>query len=214
MRYYLLLASLVISANAFTADCGKIKQGYCEGKPMALIANASQFLMAKTPWNGATLLAHALILYQYNPIEAEKLLVLSLHESRLDKVNASSTKGSIYKGYRWRRTEDYLLGQIKKNPQCLRAMSVGATPKNGYQLDKSKIKLKFRVQTKYVGSIEKGRYTVFICTSGQQTCRAVTLKRNLKGYWKATGFSSLAVGCYRSSASTAQRNEKSAADEL
>jgi len=204
MKKLLLLTIVFFMTNlTYANNCDEKKKGYCQLKPMKLVPNVKEFIAArnelsKTPWGGSAMLVNALLMYQINRVEAEKMLILAFHESRIDKVSAKSAKGSIYKGYRWRNSEDYLLNQVKKVPHCIRSLVIGATPKNGYKIDKKNLSFKFRVQTKYVGSIASGSYKVFICSSGTSSCRPVNMKRNEKGIWKASGFSTLAVGCARS----------------
>jgi len=192
-----IAACLILLNNPLFATCKPPVGGKCETASMPLITSVEAFLkkrseMAKTPFAGATLLMHAWVLRQYDKTTADKLLVLSLHESRVDK-----SSNGVYKGYKWRNSEDYMVKQINKIPHCARSYVMGATPANSYKIDKQKIQIKFRVQIKHVGSIKSGKYKVFVCTSGAQSCRPVPMKRNSKGIWKAYGLSSIAVGCIK-----------------
>jgi len=192
-----ILFCLLITNNSLFAGCNPSQGGKCETATMPLITSVEDYLkkrseMAKTPFTGATLLMHAWILRQYDKSTADKLLILALHESRVDQSSSG-----VYKGYKWRNSEDYMVKQIDKIPYCARSYVIGATPQNNYKVDKQKIQLRFRVQTKRVGSVKSGRYKVFVCTSGAQSCRPIPMKRNSKGIWKALGLSSIAVGCIK-----------------
>ncbi|VAW81827.1 hypothetical protein MNBD_GAMMA12-1994 [hydrothermal vent metagenome] len=192
-----ILSSLFLVNNLLIAGCNPSQSGQCETISMPLITSVEAYLkkraeLPKTPFSGATLLMHAWLLRQYDKATADKLLILSLHESRVDK-----SPNGVYKGYKWRNSEDYMVKQIDQRPYCARSYVIGAAPANGYKINKSKIKIKFRVQTRYVGSIKSGKYKVFVCTSGAQSCRPVPMGRNSKGIWKARGLSSIAVGCIK-----------------
>ena len=144
--------------------------------------------IGRSPQGGAALLAYALMVRGTNKALGEQLLVLALERSRL-------RKGSTYKGFAVAGSSQYLLGQLDKNPHCARSYAAGSSPENDYKLDPAAVGLKFRKQTKYAGSVESGRFKVFLCSTGTDTCRPVTLQRNDQGIWKAREFSSLVVSC-------------------
>ncbi len=202
----LLICLALINAPSY-ASCNVKKGGRCETKAMPLITSVETYLktraeLPKTPFSGATLLIHAWILRQYDKSTADKLLILALHESRVDK-----SSGGVYKGYQWRSSEDYMVKQIDKQPQCARAYALGSKPSNGYKIDKRRIKVGFRVQLRYVGSIKSGKYKVFVCTSGGQSCRPIPMRKNSQGIWKAASLSSIAVGCFKPASINPAENE-------
>jgi hypothetical protein len=137
--------------------------------------------LASTPHGGAALLVHALIRRNHDLVEGSRMLVLTLHPELL--VPSSDKTG--YSGYAPDRSTRYFLEQIDKQPQCIESH-----PEPG-----ERFVFRFRQQERHVGSVESGRYLVYMCTPAADTCRAVTMGRTERGLWKVRGFSSLAVGC-------------------
>lgn len=86
-------------------------------------------------------------------------------------------------------------------PYMARAYVDGAVPESCYALpNDEEIRLAFRPQEKYVGSVESGRYKVFIWSGDESlTARPLTLVRDSDGIWRATEFSSLVLPVVRHS---------------
>ena len=192
----LFVAGPASNAFAETVDCLEKQTSSCtDGSGHEVPGSIDEFIalrdkISKDPWGGATMFVYALIVWQKDKALGEKMIVLATAEDRLDP-------GNTYKGYALGRTGVYLMKQAVKAPHCMRSYAVGATPKNGYEIPKGKVVLRFRKQDRFVGSIESGKYKVFVCSSGAASCRPVTLKRNKKDLWKVREFSSLVLGCPR-----------------
>ncbi len=184
---------LVLTLAASTAQAGVLDNCYprlgaeCVALDSGpLIASTEEFLarrgpLAATPQGGAALLMHALIRRNQDPVEGSRMLVLALHPDNL--VSSSAETG--YEGYGPSRSTGYLIDQIDKMPQC---MDTYAPPGDS-------LVFRFRDQTKHVGTIESGRYTVFLCTPAASICRAVSMRRSPRGFWKVYNLSSIATGC-------------------
>lgn len=177
-------------------DCYRHSGGSCvEGRPHALPNSVAEFLalrekIGRTPKGGATLFVHALNVYLHNEALGMKLLTIALAPKNL-------IKGGTYKGFTPRSWDRRKLPLIKHYAYCVRGYSAGATPANGYKLDRKAITVRFRTQSSYVGSIKSGRYRIFVCNTGTDSCRPTTLLRTSRGFWKTTEWSSYAMGCRR-----------------
>ena len=77
-------------------------------------------------------------------------------------------------------------------PFMARSYVDGTGPSDCYALpNEDEISLAFRPQDKYVGSVESGRYKVFVWSGDKDlTARPMTLVRDDDGLWRATEFSS------------------------
>jgi hypothetical protein len=179
----------------FSTDCYTTQSESCVEKPAnPLPGSVDEFLelrekIGKDPYGGAELFIYALMVRSYNHDLGTKLLVLSMAEENLKK----SETGGDYKGYSL--NESFLLGQADKVPHCIRSYSSTTKTEDNYQLDPKSVALRFRMQEKYTGSVESGMYKVFVCSTGTDSCRPITLTRNSKGFWKVKEFSSVVVGC-------------------
>lgn len=182
------------SPSQAAIDCYRNTSGACtEGKPHALPTSVAEFLalrdkLGKTPQGGATLFIHALMVYNINKPLGEKLITIALAAKNL-------RKGGTYKGFTYGPSDKRKLTYVKRYAHCIRGYSASATPANGYKLDTKAVTLRFRGQSAYVGSVAGGRYRVFVCGTGIDSCRPMTLLRNSQGFWKTTEWSSFAVGC-------------------
>ncbi len=214
MIRFTLIALLAITAlQAKTIDCYVNKSKACvEAAANKLPASPAAYLalrnrIGKTPQGGATLFIYALMQRQFNQDLSYKLLVLARHEGALSKSGSKLN----YKGYSLPRSDFYLLRQADKYPHCIRSYARGSSPANNYTLNKGSVGLNFRNQTRYVGDIKKGKYKVFVCSTGTSTCRPLSLVRNKKGFWKVKEFSSVVVGCRKPTKSDSSHD---AADDL
>lgn len=162
--------------------------------PEEVIALRDQ--IAKDPWGGATVAVLALMGWDADPARGESMLVLAVSERNVDKVKgAAATAPGTYKGYALSGAFKAWLRLAERYKHCARSYAVGATPENRYTIDPAAITLRFKKQDQAVGSIESGTYKVFVCSSGADSCRPITLKRNKHGVWKADEMSSLLAGC-------------------
>jgi hypothetical protein len=182
------------SAEGKTIDCFQNVSANCtDVAPRALPTSVDEFLklreeLAKTPEGAAMLFLFAAMVRLQNKDLGDQLLVLAVTKSKL-------RSGKVYKGYALGSSARYLVQQMDRHPHCIRSYASSSNPENGYKLDPAQVGFKMRKQTRFVGSVESGRYKVFVCSSGTSTCRPMTLRRNDAGVWKADEFSSFAVGC-------------------
>jgi len=142
--------------------------------------------IAKTPEGGAAMFMLALKIYNSNPELGKQFLVLSV-----DKKSLRS--GDVYKGYALRNSDMSLIKrQFNKNNKIPNSYIKGATPKNNY-----KVKLPYVYKfthNRYSGDKSQGKFKVFVKCYGADSPRPIHLKRNDKGIWKASSWSSVVVG--------------------
>lgn len=191
-------------------DCYRNKVATCfDGKRHALPASVAEFrklrdAIGKTPWGGATLTVHALMTRLQNKALGNKFVVLTTAERQLSKTG----RGPCFKGWctSW-FMRDYLRRADKK-PHCMRAFAKGTHWKTGYKLDTKNVTVRFRRQDSNSGSIKAGRYRVFVCSTGADSCKGMWMRRNPKGFWKTEDIRSLLTGC------RAPKKKNAASDDL
>lgn len=177
-------------------NCYTVKSKKCTEKSAeTLPTSIDEFLelrdrIGDDPYGGAQLLIYALMVRLDDPDLADQMIVLSLAADQLNKGGKDT-----YKGYTWKSNWSYHIKNTKKYPHCVRGFATTSSPENDYVLDKKAVAIRFREQTKYVGSVDSGKYKVFACTSGADTCKPISLTRNKKGIWKVKEFSSVVGGC-------------------
>ncbi len=144
--------------------------------------------IAQTPEGGAATLVVALIAYAGDETLGRACLTVAVDRGSLQE----GPKG--YKG--WQLPDNVLkrVGlQIKGKEYLPRSYIRGAAPANGYALPAPPYVIECS-DNPYSGDREAGPYKVFVACSGADSPRPVTLKRNDKGFWKASEWSSLIVG--------------------
>jgi hypothetical protein len=152
--------------------------------------------LAKDPWGGAAIAVYALMNWDADAPRGESMLVLAISERNVGKAKgAAASAPGTYKGYALSGAFKAWLRLGERYKHCARSYAVGATPENRYTFDPAAVTLRFKKQDHAVGTIESGTYKVFVCTSGADSCRPITLKRNKHGVWKADEMSSLLAGC-------------------
>lgn len=105
------------------------------------------------------------------------MLVLSMWEDNL-------VPGSTYKTYALMRADIERLSRLlSPSDHVSRSYTAGSSPANGYVVNENEdVLVRFRPQEKAVGSIESGIYKVFVWSTGADSARPLTLKRNSKVY--------------------------------
>jgi len=200
MRIILLLVLSsflpVAAAEPAAVDFLQPGPGGYQTAPQALPQDVDQFLALRerigdTPEGGAALLAYALMVRARNPAIGAPMTLLALSGDLL----MATRYQPVYQGYKFTSSADYLLQQIDKSPRCMRGFAAGAEPANGYRMDPAAVVLRFRQQERFVPDTASGRAKVFLCNGGTSSCRPLGLKRNSKGIWKVSEFSTLATGC-------------------
>lgn len=145
---------------------------------------------ATTPEGGAVALLLALRLYQANPTTGIQALIMAVDSNHL----VASTGPHSYKGFTLARaTKDLVDRQLAGTPYLLDSYLPGTSAATGYRATNPPFTFAL-TSNQFSGSPNSGQFKVFLPSSGADTPRPVTLKRNSKGIWKASEFSSLLVG--------------------
>lgn len=179
-------------------NCHWHKNKACvHSKTMALPKDVGEFLerrktMGTNVWQAATLVVHALMKRLDDKKAGGQMLVLMTTESNLRK---NTRRGPKYKGWGFHPLRVEGLRRADRKPYCIRSFAAGTTHKTGYKLDPKNVQIRFRRQDSYSGSIKNGRYRVFVCSSGADTCKALWMTRNPKGIWKADQWGFIIGGC-------------------
>ncbi|TGK27979.1 hypothetical protein EHQ12_13995 [Leptospira gomenensis] len=141
-----------------------------------------------TPEGALLSLIAALDLYSKNKEDGIKALILVVDSSHLNE----DSKG--YKGFSLNRNLiDLVKRQIEQHPYLISSYLPGSSLSNGYQPSQPPYTFSLN-SNRFGGSVESGERKLFVPSSGADSERPVTLKRNSKGVWKAKEFSSLLVG--------------------
>jgi len=175
------LSSLFI--NQLNAQTVKIKEA---------IETVEKFLelrdkIAITPEGGAAVFLLALKIYTDNPKLGKQCLVIAVDQDNLQK-------GEIYKGFELITPDMNLIKRqiIEKNRQLPNSYISGSSPENAYEV---KLPYTFEFMSNpSSGDAASGTFKLFVKCSGADSPRPLTLKKNNRGLWKASEWSSLLVG--------------------
>lgn len=144
--------------------------------------------VAETPEGGATMMVVALLAYAEDEQLGQQCLTVAVDRGRLQE----GAKG--YKGWQLRNTDlQRIRTQLRGSAYLPKSYIQGATPENGYQLPAPPYSFDLSGNP-YSGDPSTGTYKTFIASSGAASPRPVTMKRNDRGIWKASEWSSLVVG--------------------
>ena len=182
MKHILLSITLLFSFAIISAQTVKVEK---------MPASIEEFLklrdeIAVKPEGGATMFLIALKTYVENPELGEQFFVISVDRGSL-------TEGDTYKGFSIRKSDLSLIkNQTDKNKKIPNSYIQGSSPENGYSV-KSPYVFKYK-SNPYSGDAENGPYKLFVFCSGADSPRPITIKKNNKGLWKASNWSSVLVG--------------------
>jgi hypothetical protein len=144
--------------------------------------------LAQTPQGGAVMMVLALQAYVTDPDLGWQCLTIAVDRGRLQDGAAG------YKGWELIAAErQRIVSRLKERAHLPRSYVLGASPEEGYRLPPPPYRFEVS-DNPYSGSIESGRYKVFLACSGAASPRPVTLKCNDQGIWKAHEWSSLLLG--------------------
>ncbi|AOP35777.1 hypothetical protein A0128_19190 [Leptospira tipperaryensis] len=130
----------------------------------------------------------ALDLYSKNKEEGTKALILIVDSSFLTQDSNG------YKGFSLNKNiADLIKRQLEQHPYLIGSYLPGSSAANNYKPNGAPYSFTLTAN-RFSGTEESGQRKLFIPSSGADTARPVTLKRNAKGAWKAHEFSSLLVG--------------------
>ncbi len=143
--------------------------------------------IAKTPEGGAAIFMLALKIYTDDPKLGKQCLVVTVDRSRLQE-------GDTYKGFTLFSSDMKLIERqiLDKNRKLPNSYIKGSSPENCY-----KVKLPYIYEFKsnaYSGNPESGSFKIFVKCSGADSPRPIAMKKNNKGYWKASSWSSVIMG--------------------
>ncbi len=142
--------------------------------------------IATTPEGGATVFLIALKTYVENPELGNQLLVIAADRGSLQA-------GDTYKGFSLGKSSMQLIErQMGNNKKIPNSYIQSSSPENGYSV-KTPFEYKYK-SNPYSGDPAKGLYKIFVFCSGADSARPITLKKNDKGIWKASNWSSVLVG--------------------
>jgi hypothetical protein len=145
--------------------------------------------LASSPEGGAVVMAVALIAYTLDEALGKQCLTVAVDRDRLVE------SGDGYKGFALSIRElASLKDRILRQPHIARSYVRGTNPAGRYELPAAG-PLAFEVTSNpHSGDKASGSYKVFLASSGADSPRPVTLRRNDKGLWKASEWSSLTLG--------------------
>jgi hypothetical protein len=144
--------------------------------------------VATTPQGGAAMMVVALIAYATDEELGRQCLTVAVDRDRLQE----GAQG--YKGWELRRSDlQRIRLQLQGKAYLAYSYLQGTSPQNGYQPSDPPYILTFQ-DNPYSGDVDSGTYKTFVHSSGADSPRPVTLKRNNRGVWKASEWSSLIVG--------------------
>jgi len=141
--------------------------------------------IAVTPEGGAVCIVTALSLFSRRV--CEDCLSIIIHRDRLQEYPDS------FEGWRLQNHDQQLInGQILDKPWIPASYYVGTSPVNSYSIPP--LPFRFSISRDTYSSSDPDRKKVFVTSSGADSPRPVTLKRDDRGIWKALEWSSLLLG--------------------
>lgn len=144
--------------------------------------------IAQTPEGGAAAVVVALLVYAADEALGRQCLTIVVDQDELQD-GSNGYQGKQLPAQRLQ----FVRSQLKGREYLPRSYIQGTTPQNGYALPEPPYRIVCS-SNPYSGDRETGRYKVFVACSGADSPRPVTLKRNDKGIWKVTEWSSLIIG--------------------
>jgi len=137
--------------------------------------------VATTPEGGAAMFLLALKIYVDNPKLGEQCLVISVDKSLLKE-------GKVYKGYKLGETDmDLIKRNLNNNKLIPNSYIIGSKPESSYKV---KLPFEYEFNVNLLGKAKDGT-KVFVKSSGADSKRPMVLKKNNRGLWKATTWSSV-----------------------
>ena len=144
--------------------------------------------LANTPEGGAAVFVVALLMYADDPVLGVQALTVAIDRDQLEE----GTQG--YKGLQPRRAD--LQAFAERNgpkPHIARSYVAGTTPEQGYALPAGPLSVRVRDQ-QVPGETQGDAAKRFVHSSGADSPRPLGLRKNNRGLYKATSWSSLQVG--------------------
>lgn len=143
--------------------------------------------ISDTPEGGAAFFVLAMYLQSQESDLALPALTIALDAGQLK----SDARG--YRNYSPANSyNDFLYRYLKQAPYIARSYFSGADPENQYAVSGTDMVIK--LQRNRYSEISDDEIKVFVYSSGADTPRPITMKRNNRGIWKTVNASSLFVG--------------------
>ncbi len=142
--------------------------------------------IANTPEGGASIFLVALKIYAENQQFGEQCLVVAVDMGSLQE-------GNTYKGKSMMKSDINLIkSQLSQNPKIPNSYIKGTSNLNNYE---AKLPYIYEYNTNSNSGNEADSYVrLFVNCSGADSPRPLHVKKNDKGIWKATNWSSVLVG--------------------
>ena len=139
--------------------------------------------MATDPHGAAVCFAVALILYADNKELGTVALCRMIDRQWLDNSGEVPTLRGM--------DRDKLERYVAKAPNAVHSLVRSATPDNGYEMGSAPYTIRIREQQ---GDVKADSAKIFVFSTGADTPRPLTMKKNDAGLWKIAEWSSLIVG--------------------
>lgn len=181
-KIYLILLLSITSFVSISAQTVKIKKIPNTIEEFVSMRNK----IATSPEGGAAMFMLALKMYIDRPELGKKCFVAIVDRNLL-------REGNVYKGYKLLNTDMSLIESQMRNDKLIPNSYIkGSSPGNHYA-----VKLPYVYEfssNKYSGSIEDGDFKLFVACSGASSPRPIRMKKNNRGIWKTSNWSSVLVG--------------------
>lgn len=142
--------------------------------------------LAGTPEGGAAVFVVALYLYTANQALGLQALTVALDAGQL----SSDARG--YQGFSPSSSYNFYFQQLQNAQHIARSYFAGTSPANAYALPSGPQTIEI-VRNPY-SVISDAEIRVYVYSTGADTPRPLTLKKNNRGVWKASSTNSLFVG--------------------
>lgn len=142
--------------------------------------------MATTPEGGAAIFVLAAIKYTQDPVMGRHWVIIATDPYWL----SASSADRAYKGFDLGNSANFSLQQTDNKKYIPNSYVKGTSVANGYQLNNAPYKISIERSADAGDKMVK----VFIQTSGADTARPITMKKNDAGVWKGFEYSSIFVG--------------------
>ena len=144
--------------------------------------------LAQSPEGGAAIFVTALIVYTEDQPLGRQCLTIAADRARLREGSTG------YKGWELIQPELRKIDErIKQRSYVARSYVLGTSADAAYALPAAPHAFEI-TDNPHSGDKESGTYKVFVRSSGADSARPISLKRNNKGLWKASEWSSLSSG--------------------
>lgn len=142
--------------------------------------------LSTSPEGGATAFMVALKIFTSDQQLGHQCFVLTVDRNNL-------SQGNVYKGFQLNNSDiSRLKSQIKYNPKLADSYIKGGLPENNYSINQPYV---YEYSTNPTsGSEADGYMKLFIKCYGADSPRPIHVKKNNRGVWKVSNWSSVIVG--------------------